>query len=201
MTTPERLRAEHEFEDVTFSDFELERADLSGKSFTGCTFRRVKLPESRWKAARLEDCTFDACDVSRMVPTQVRLIGVTFTGSKVMGVDWSSVAQNPSVTFEECDLRYASFVRVNLKKTAIRRCRALEANFIGCNLSEADFSGTTLTGTVIEDCDLTKADFETAISAFINPVKNRVKGATISVDSAALLAMSYGMNVAGYERE
>jgi len=45
------------FADVTFSALSLKAANLCGKEFQRCTFRRCKLPESRWVESRLEDCT------------------------------------------------------------------------------------------------------------------------------------------------
>lgn len=46
-----------------------------------------------------------------------------------MGIDFTEVSPNPEVTFEDCVLRYASFVGLSLRKTAFLRCSALEANF------------------------------------------------------------------------
>lgn len=196
-----RLQTAQSFQDELFTDLDLPQSNLSEKEFSGCTFRHVKLQESVWKRARLEDCVFEDCDLTRMDPAQMRARGVTFRRSKLMGVDWSAVSPNPLLTFEECDLRYTSFVGTNLSQCAFRDCRATEANFLQCNLSRADFRGTQLTGANFEDSDLTQANFSTAEGAFLNPAKNQVKGARISVESAVLLAMFSGMRVAGYGAE
>lgn len=196
-----KLSAEQSFQGEVFANLDLQQADLSGKEFYGCTFRQVKLQESRWKQARLEDCSFEDCDLTRMNPAQMRALGVTFRQSKLMGIDWSDLSKNPLVGFEDCDLRYSSFVGTNLSKCVFRACKATEANFIQCDLTSADFSGTDLTGANFEDSDLTKANFATADGAFVNPAKNRVKGTLIPVDSAVLLATFLGMRVAGYGGE
>jgi uncharacterized protein YjbI with pentapeptide repeats len=193
-----KLTTEESLQDEVFSDLDLERADLSGKDLCGCTFRRVKLQESRWKRARIEECVFEDCDLTRMNPGQMRAFGVTFRRSKLMGIDWTDLSQHPTFSFEECDLRYCSFVKTNLSKCPFLRCRANEAIFIQCDLESADFSGTVLTGANFEDSNLTKANFTTAEGAFINPSKNRVKGTRISVESAVLLAAYAGMRVPGY---
>ena len=51
------------FADVTFSALSLKAANLCGKEFQRCTFRRCKLPESRWVESRLEDCKTPGCTV------------------------------------------------------------------------------------------------------------------------------------------
>jgi len=195
MPTFDRLTSGTEFTDETFEGLELEHADLSGREFFRCTFRALKAPESSWARSRLEECVFESCDLSRANLTEARFIDVAFRDTRLMGTDWSAVAPNPDVRFDACDLRFASFVKTNLRKTKLRACKASEANFIECELVEADLGGTDLTGANIDACDLSKADLSTAIGAFLNPANNRVKGARISVESAVLLAMSFGMKV------
>src|SRR5205814_6996891 len=68
MATPSKLTTEQILEDQTFDGLDLPQADLSGKEFSRCTFRQLKLQESRWKGARLEDCVFEDCDLTRMDP-------------------------------------------------------------------------------------------------------------------------------------
>jgi fluoroquinolone resistance protein len=200
MTSPsiDDLLQESSFQDSTLSRLELESAELTDKEFTHCVFRGLRASGSTWKRVRLEDCVFEDCDLTRAQFPATRLDGVTFRRSKLMGVDWSNAGSNPTLGFEECDLRYASFVKLNLRKTSFRNCKALEAVFIACHLGESDFTDTDLAGANFEDCELTKANLSTARNAFVLPAKNRVKNACISVETAVLLAMSHGMKVAGY---
>jgi fluoroquinolone resistance protein len=180
------------FEDQVFADLDLTTADLAEKDFVRCTFRKIHLTESRWQRARLEDCVFDGCDLMRMQPLALALRGVEFLKCRLIGVDWTGIAPNPSVAFEECNLQYASFVKANLTGTAFRRCRAIEVNFIDTRLQQATFDGCDLSGANFDGCDLQKADFSTAIGFFADPVKNRVKGARINAWTAMALATSLG---------
>ncbi len=188
------------FQDELLQGSEQQRADLSGKEFLGCTFRNMKLQESVWRGARLEDCVFEDCDLTRMDPARMALLGVLFRRSKLMGIDWTALTPNPSVTFEECDLRYASFVGLNLRRCAIRGCRAIEANFLDCDLSDSDFTGTSLVGANLEGSEVTRANLAGAEGAFVSPSKNRVKDVYISVASAVELARSFGMRVEGHDQ-
>jgi fluoroquinolone resistance protein len=193
---------EHDtFEDVIFSELELHGADLSNKDFVRCTFRTVILQESRWDHARLEDCVFDSCDLTRMHPQKVALRNVEFIACRLTGVDWSDLALNPTVAFDSCNLQYASFVKVNLTKAKFLRCKAVEVNFIETRLPEADFTGTDLGGSNFDQCDLRKADFGGSQGFFADPSKNRMKDTRISMQTAVLLASSFGLRVSGFDEE
>jgi uncharacterized protein YjbI with pentapeptide repeats len=197
MSTLEHLLREASLDDETFDRLQLQ-APLVDKELTGCTFRGLRGEASIWKSVRLEECVFEDCDLTRAQFRHTRLFGVTFRRCKLMGIDWSALAPNPTVTFDACDLRYNSFVKVNLRKTRFHGCKIGEANFIDCQLGEADFSEADLTGANFEASDLTKANLASANGAFLVPGKNRVKDARISVETAVLIALSHGMKVVGY---
>ena len=198
--TPDRspdLRDGDAFADVTFSDLTIASADLSGKEFQHCTFRRCKLPESRWAETRLEDCQFEGCDLLRFAPAKLSLRGVIFKDTRLMGVDWSLLGPMPNVHFEQCDLRYSSFVRLKLRKTRFVGCTARETNFIDVDLTEADFTGTDATGGTIQGCILAKTNFVRATGLAFDPRANQAKGARINVDTAVTLARLFGLTVEG----
>jgi fluoroquinolone resistance protein len=197
MSTIEHLLRESSFDDETFDHLQLQ-APLVDKELTGCIFRGLRGETGIWKGVRLEECVFEDCDLTRAQFPHTRFFGVTFRRCKLMGIDWSSVAPNPTLVFDGCDLRYTSFVKVNLRKTAFRGCKANEANFIDCQLGEADFSETDLTGCNFEASDLSKANLASAKGAFLAPGRNRVKNARVSVETAVLIALSQGMKVVGY---
>jgi uncharacterized protein YjbI with pentapeptide repeats len=198
MTDAERLATEGVFQGVTFGELELDEADLSGKDFSRCTFRGVKLRRSRWDGVRLEECLFEDCDLSRLRPGPRTAAGVTFRRTKLMGVELAKLG-TPVLAFEECDLRYAAFLDLNLKGTVFRGCKLGEATFSGCDLSQASFAGADLGGAVFESCLLAGADLRTARGAYLDPAKNKVRGARISLETAGRLAAALGMEVEGLE--
>jgi uncharacterized protein YjbI with pentapeptide repeats len=199
--SPRRLLEEESFENETFTDLDLRGASLAGKEFFHCTFRNCRLEESRWTGSILEACVFRGCDLTRAQLTDTALRDVRFEGSKLMGIDWSPVRPNPELAFEDCNLRYCSFVGQSLRRTAFLRCSAPEVNFLDLDLTDADFTGSTLTGSTIRGCTLTKTDFSGAVGVFIDPAHNRLKGTRVPVESAVLLAQTLGMVVAGYSTE
>ncbi len=198
MTALQRLDEEDYFENETFDQLELQGAKLRGKEFYRCTFLNSHLQESRWTDSKLEACVFRGCDLTRAVLAHTALRDVRFESSKLMGIDWSGVSPNPEVAFEECNLRYASFGGLSLRKTAFARCMAHEVNFLDADLTDADFTGTDLGGSNFQGCTLTRSDFSGAIGVFIDPARNRLKSTRVPVETAVLVAQTLGMVVAGY---
>lgn len=201
MATIDDLRAGDSFEDEIFDGLDLEGFDFSGKDFYRCVFQGGKLEKSRWRRARLEECVFDACDLTHMVPAELRAHGVRFRGCKLLGVEWSATSLDPQLSFEDCDLRYGTFVGVNLRKTTFVRCNATETTFVDTDLTDADFGESELRGATFQGATLARADFTTARGAFFDPAKNRVKGVRIGSESAALLATFFGMTVSGVMKD
>lgn len=201
-TSRERLLAEGYFEGESFVGLELGEADLSRKEFQSCSFRNVRLAASRWMGTLLEDCTFEACDLSNFSPKGLAARDVRFAECKLLGVDWTGVSPHPRLAIEACDLRYAAFSSVHLRKTPFLRSQITEATFVDVDLTECDFDGSDLAGTTFRECVLHKADFTGARGVLLDPAKNRVKDARVSLEAAALLAASFGLQVGGCaERE
>jgi uncharacterized protein YjbI with pentapeptide repeats len=194
----DRLLAEESFEDEIFDGIDVAGADLASKEFFRCTFRGSRMQETLWTGVRLEDCLFQTCDLTGLQPKKLALRGVKFQGSKLMGIDWTEAAANPTVEFSDCSLRYSSFVGNNLRTTPFRRCSLAEAAFSNVSLIKALFDDCDLTGARFEGCDLAGADFTSAQGVFFDPTKNRVKGARIPIETAALMAMSFGLVVPGF---
>ncbi|WP_426752123.1 pentapeptide repeat-containing protein [Myxococcus sp. Y35] len=197
MSAP-RLQTEAAFEDETFADLNLQEADLRGKEFFRCTFRNCTFQESHWGRARLEECVFTGCDLTRSRFTDTSLRGVRFESSKLMGIDWTDVGTFPELTFEGSNLRYCTFAGLSLRKTVFLRCTALEMNFIDTDLSEADFSESDITGSNFRGCTLTKTDFGSAQGVFIDPTRNRAKATRIPVEAAVNYVQTLGLVVAGH---
>ncbi|QRN94195.1 pentapeptide repeat-containing protein [Archangium violaceum] len=198
LTAEQRLTKEDSFENETFADLDLQGCDLGQKEFYKCTFERCQFQESNWKRSVLEACVFNGCDLTRAQFSQTALRGVRFEGSKLMGIDWTSVSANPELAFEGCVLRYTSFVGLSLRKTPFLRCTAQEANFFDLDLTDSDFTGTDLTGSNFRGCTLTRTNFSDTVGAFIDPARNRLKGTRVPVETAVMLAQTLGMVVSGF---
>ena len=201
MSSAERLLAEESLENEVFKGLALQGAALGGKEFYRCVFENCQLQESVWKNSKLESCVFRGCDLTRAVLLQTGVRGVQFEDCKLMGVDWSSLSPHPEFGFTNCNLRYASFMRVNLRKTSFTKSSVREANFQECDLTEADFGGADLSGSNFKGCTLVHADFRGTTGTFFEPARNKVKDTRVPVETAVLLAQSFGLFVDGYGAE
>lgn len=77
--------------------------------------------------------------------------------------------------------------------------------FINCNLKEADFTETDLTGSLLIDCDLLgaifektileKADLRTSFNFSIDPELNRIKKAKFSLTTVRGLLDKYNIDI------
>jgi uncharacterized protein YjbI with pentapeptide repeats len=189
------LGGDSSFQDQRFDGGDLTGADLGGRELTGCVFKGVRLAETRWREARLEDCRFEDCDLSRMAPGALAVRGVVFAGCKMMGIDWSNLGPYPALSFERCDLRYASFVSLKLRKIAFTGCTLEEAQLVDCDLTEASFAQCRLEGARFERCDLRKASFADSIGLALEPQGNQLRGAKVPVETAIQIAESFGLRV------
>jgi fluoroquinolone resistance protein len=189
------IQQSDELDEQRFEQLDLRKHSLAGKTFSRCTFAKVSLQESLWAGAVLEDCTFVDCDLARARFDAARLRDVSFRKTRLMGVDWSNVGEFPAFSFEDCDLQFAIFVGLSLRKLRCRSSRVTEATFERCDLTQADFAASDLRATRFERCELSRADFSTASGALIDPTQNKAKGAKISAESAALLATHLGLSV------
>ena len=191
-----QLLAGSSFENEVFSGLDLEAADLSHKEFVDCRFTNVKLQTSRWKRAVLEDCVFEGCDLTRIVPAQLGLRGVKYQRCKMLGIDWSGLGEFPVVSFVECNLSYCSFLSISAQKTVFKDCVMVEATFADADFSKAVFASCQLAGARFQKCNLEQANFAGSRDLLLDPTGNRVKGASIPLESALLLAASFGFKIA-----
>jgi fluoroquinolone resistance protein len=184
-------------EDQTFED-PCDPRSLAGQELYRCAFRGVKWPELRLEGAKLERCTFEDCDLTRTVLAGVSLRGVVFRRCKMLGVDFTKLADDPDVTFEHSILRYANISAVNLRGSKLDSCELQEARFFEANLIDVDFAGSDLAGATFDRCDLTGADFAHAAHVFIDPRVNNAKGCIVPLETAVMMAQAQGISVAGY---
>ncbi|NTX66907.1 pentapeptide repeat-containing protein [Myxococcus sp. CA051A] len=197
----QRLLRETYFENETFTNLDLQNAELADKEFYRCTFENCQLQESRWKDSILEACVVRGCNVTRAQFGRIALREVRFEGSKLIGIDWSNIASNPEFSFVDSGLSYCSFVGLSMRKMEFLRCVAREVNFYDLDLTDSDFKGTDLSGSNFRGCTLTRTDFSETQGAFLDPAHNRLKDTRVPLDSVVNLAKTLGMRVAGYHDE
>lgn len=166
---------------------------LADLELVGCTLRDARWAGAQLAGVRLERCTIERVDLSRVRMPDAVLDGCTFSGCKALATSWSTlrapvITPEPS-TWVDCQLSMGSFTELDL--TGVR--------FERCVLTDADFDGAILRGTVIEDCslggarfvraDLAGADLRGARDYIIDPRETNVRGLMVErVGALGLLA-------------
>jgi fluoroquinolone resistance protein len=183
-------------QEKTFITIDYSAKKLTNREFVRCIFDNCNLSNSDLSDNDFMDCQFKNCNFSMAKLKNTGLSKASFTGCKIMGVDFSECNKFLfSFEFKDCVLDYSTFVKTKIKGT----------NFIQTSLKQVDFEGTDLTGAAFNDCDLTeasfinsnleKADFSTARNFSIDPNINKMKKAKFSNLELAGLLGKYQLDI------
>lgn len=149
--------------------------------YENCTFRNCNFYNTDLSNFIFRECIFDGCDFSLAKLKNTTLNGIRFVNCKLLGILFNECNSFLfSVSFGNCILKMSVFYKLKLKKY----------RFDTCNLQEADYTESDLSGSVFENCDLhravfyntnlEKADFTTSYNYSFDPERNRVKKARFS---------------------
>src|SRR5262245_63488219 len=85
MLAPDRPFIDRDsFEDEAFAGLDLVNTDLSNREFLRCTFTNVQLQDADLRGARLDDCLFSGCDLSRIRAANLAARGVAFVRCRLL---------------------------------------------------------------------------------------------------------------------
>ena len=144
------IEAGETYRKLDLSGRDLRRADLEGTTFVDCVLARAILLGARCNAAR-----FERCDLSGARLAGCNLFGAVFNECKLLGVDAHDGVTLTGISFANCNLDYALFRGVSLRKMRIDACSFRDADFSHADLREATFSACELSGV-----DITAARFQ-----------------------------------------
>lgn len=181
------------YQDRVFRNLSLTRTTLTRIEFDGCTFERCAFAQGALYRCRFTNCRFLNCDLGMVQVTNARFFEVSFTDSKLIGIDWTKAGVSKvdrtllTVGFEACVLDYCNFSGLSLKNTRMTRCSAKEVEFGQADLSGTDCSGTDFAGSTFLQTNLQKARLVGATNYAIDPRVNKIKGAVLSLPEAVAL--------------
>lgn len=180
-------------QDQTFTNTDF-TATQPPTEYDACSFVRCNFAKANLSAFRFVDCAFTDCDWSNALLTKTTLNDVRFTGSKLLGINFHECSEALfTVSFDHCNLNFASFYRRMMKKTGFKNCLLHEADFTEANLTGAAFTNCDLSKAVFENTVLEKADFRTAFHFAIDPERNKLKKARFSDENLAGLLVKYDL--------
>ncbi|MCC6310547.1 MAG: pentapeptide repeat-containing protein [Trueperaceae bacterium] len=171
---------------------------LAGAIVIGCEFASCDLTEVSLKGANLSDCRFVGCELALCDLADAVFQSLEFSTCRLTGAHFETLSQLPivpSARFDECDLSYTSFQRMDLREFAFTSCRFLEAEFVGCDLRAVDFSGSDLARCVLTRNDLRATDLRTARNYVFSLQANEVRGLRVRLPEAAALLAAAGVEL------
>lgn len=191
----------------TVSDFDSEMAErrVHGVEFSGrampalkmesSVLERCRLAESAFGTVFLKDVRLVGCDLANVTVRGLTLIRVEFVDCRMTGFTGGEV-EAQDVLFSECDGRYAQFRFSKLNKGV---------EFDACQLEDADFGGTDLTGSVFRGCNLGNvemgksklgnADLRGSRIEGLQVGAESLRGATVDASQAMQFALLLGIRI------
>lgn len=196
------ITTESFFETISFADLSLQEIELIGKHFDSCRFDHCDFSNAVFSECTFTDCCFTNCNLSLVRIPHSQLSSISFTGCKMVGIDWTAAEWRTTTTkkkipfaiaFDNCILDYSIFMTMNLYKVRFGGCSLREVGFEGARMECADFTNSDLSGALFADTELTKADFSVARNYTINACRNKLTQAKFSMPEAT--ALLYALDI------
>lgn len=187
----DQLVVEQAFEKQNYTHTPLPKGEYDGCSFHDCVFAESDLSNTTFI-----DCHFEDCDLSNATLKDTGLKGVRFRNCKMLGLVYVDCTDFLfSVAYENCQLNFSSFYKINLRKTVFDQCSLVEVDFTEADLSEAVFKDCDLSGATFERTNLEKADLRTAQNYIFDPEQNHIKKAKFSLEGVTGLLAKYDIKI------
>ncbi len=169
---------------------------LAQAEYENCSFRNLRFSEFDFSEYQFSSCTFLNCDFSLSKWNKTALRNILFSDCKMIGSNFENLnAFGLKLEFVSSLLDQSVFYQLDIPATIFRNCRLLEVDFSEANLSGSDFEDSDLSGAIFENTQLEKADFSSARYFYIDPERNKIKGAKFSVQGLSGLLGKYGIDV------
>lgn len=182
--------------DKTYEKVAFFNERISNREFDGCMFRNCDFSGTVFFECSFLDCEFIDCNLAMAKLPATSLKTVAFRECKLLGIRFDECDDFLfAVSFTDCTLDYSWFSRKKMPKTP----------FVNSSLKGVNFESTDLTASVLDNCNLeeavfdetnlTGADFSTAYHFRIDPELNTIKKAKFSVSGIPGLLDKYDIRI------
>ncbi|MEI7595959.1 MAG: pentapeptide repeat-containing protein [Bacteroidota bacterium] len=179
-----------------YRDVDISSKEVKNKTFEQCYFINCKFIETIFSNCDFIDCKFDSCNFANAILPDTGLKTVIFEQSKLIGIDFYACKDFLfNVSFSDCILDFASFIKKNLKKTKFLNTSLESVNFSDADLSDSKFENCNLMNTQFFHSILVKADFSTSKNIYLNPNDNKIGKAKFSLNQLPGLLAFYNIIV------
>ncbi|MGH1334618.1 MAG: pentapeptide repeat-containing protein [Aureispira sp.] len=184
---------EQEFENIDFTQTKLQEGEYEACTFKNCNFSAVDFFKNRFI-----ETSFVNCDLSNASVATTSLQEVEFIGCKLLGIAFEHCRTfGLAMTFEQCQLNHASFYQLDLQNSRFQNCELKSVDFAEANLAKVQLTSCNLLHANFEQTNLEGADLRHSIQYSIDPNKNRLRGATFSLQEVVGLLDQHKINIDG----
>lgn len=179
--------SEQVFEGIDFSDQPLEKGEYELCTFSNCDFSNADLSDFRFVDSEFVDCNLSNANLNRAT-----INTVNFENCKLLGIAFEHCNEFLfSPHFRNCQLNYASFYKMDLRRTTFLHSQLHGVDFIQANLTNTRMSNCDLLNANFENTFLEKADLRQSVNYSIDPEINPIKGAKFSLHGVMGLLKKY----------
>lgn len=173
------------YENRRYENIKLEQEKIEGIGFCECEFVQCEFHEIQLKYCTFKDCTFQNCVILNPKLQFTEAKNNRFECCTLIGVNWQKLVKphaifKPFDTLEKCTLRYNVFYGMKLRRFQFTECDLSGSFLEECDLTEADFQRCKLTDTLFAKNDLQRADFREARDYTISAEDNKLRKAKFS---------------------
>lgn len=180
------------FDDVIFSELP---NILNDAEFTNCEFKNINFQEKVITRSLFLESKFTNCNLTNSRFPGCTFRDVKFKGIRASGVNWTEASNLVTLSFDDCQLNYCSFLGLKLDKLVCINSQVKSSDFSETSLKEANFSKTDLDQSSFHNANCEKAIFNDSQNYSINPSYTKLKGASFSFPEALALLSSFEIRI------
>lgn len=181
-----------------FDDETVEHLNINGVEISGCVFINCRFLDCFFEGVSFINCYFKNCEISYNHFRQSSFTYCEIVESRMTGINLSQgVLNNVLIRSTDCRLVNFSLSRITVTKfvgcdmtsAAIDKARIKDSEFVQCDLSKMNISGTALTGMDLRGNRLKNIVF----------TGGELEGTTVDPAQAICIVRLLGIRVAGNE--
>lgn len=169
--------------------------NISGITYSYCTFNRIQLDTMDFRECELEQCRFINCSFRNVKLNFFKLIDCEFENCLLQGINVSDIMFPCTFSLNKCKLRFVDFIGLRLQKSSFLLSSFNDCIFEETNLRGSSFSGSDFVNTEFRRNDLSNCDFSLTEGLDLNHEINKIASLKIPHDAGARILKRMGITL------
>ncbi len=179
------------FKNEDFTKKEILKAEYEYCTFQNCNFSNSDLSKIRFMESEFIDCNLSNVKLYSTSFQEVRMVKC-----KMLGLYFDTCNDfNFSIDFDTCVLNHSVFYQTKLNNTTFNHCQLRGVDFSEANLKTTILFNCDLLEAIFDSTNLEKADLRKSKNYRINPENNLMNGAKLSIPEVLHLLDKYNLDI------